>query len=166
MDVFNSIFEDELQSIAGVSSLKAFRIIRITRVVKTVRIIRLFRFVLALRTLITSIASTLKSLFWASVLLTLIIYVFAVLFAQSINDVDIEALPERELLACRRYYPDLPQTMLSLFMSIAGGVSWEEVVAPLQHISLVWTGMFLIYIGFTYFADLGLNLVSFSNLSL
>lgn len=40
-----------------------------------VRIIRLFRFVLKLRTLITSIASTLTSLLWAMVLLALVIYV-------------------------------------------------------------------------------------------
>lgn len=42
---------------------------------RQVRVIRLFRFVLKLRTLITSIASTLTSLFWAMILLTLVIYV-------------------------------------------------------------------------------------------
>lgn len=153
VDVSNQLLQQDLQSLAGASSLKAFRIIRITRVVRTVRIMRLFRFVMALRTMITSIASTLKSLFWATVLLTLIIYVFAVLFAQSVNDFDCSSLQDRERLACHRYFVDLPTTMLSLFMSIAGGVSWEEVIGPLGEISPAWSGMFLIYIGFTYFAD-------------
>ncbi|CAJ1337572.1 unnamed protein product [Effrenium voratum] len=44
--------------------------------------------------------------------------------------------------------------MLSLFMSIAGGVSWVEVLAPLKFISSAWTVCFLFYIAFTYFAVL------------
>lgn len=160
VDITHMLGEGGLSSLAGVSSLKAFRIIRITRVVKTVRVIRLFRFVLKLRTLITSIASTLTSLFWAMILLTLVIYVFAILFAQTVNDYvqhpDMMSvvLTEREKLAADRYFKDLPTTMLSLFMSIAGGVSWEEVIAPLISISSIWAWIFLFYFFFTYFAVL------------
>ena len=41
-----------------------------------------------------------------------------------------------------------------LFMSIAGGVSWEEVLLPLRHVSSawIWTFCFIFYISFTYFA--------------
>lgn len=60
---------------SGFSNLKAFRIIRITRLVKAVRLARIFRFVMAFRLLISSILHTLKSLFWALMLLVLIIYV-------------------------------------------------------------------------------------------
>lgn len=58
-----------------ISGLKVFRILRLTKIVKTVRLVRILRFVLALRTLVTSIAHTLKALFWALTLLALIIYV-------------------------------------------------------------------------------------------
>ena len=34
------------------------------------------------------------------------------------------------------------------------GVSWEDVLEPLEHISLVWVFVFLFYIQFTYFAVL------------
>ena len=37
-------------------------------------------------------------------------------------------LPEEAI----KYFSSLSQTMLSLFMSISGGVSWEELVFPLQ----------------------------------
>ena len=67
---------------AGVSSLKAFRVVRITRVVKAIRLMKIFRFVMALRTLVTSIFHTLKSLFWALILLAIIVYCFAILFVQ------------------------------------------------------------------------------------
>ncbi|CAE7261687.1 unnamed protein product, partial [Symbiodinium sp. CCMP2592] len=82
------IWEDEesKQGFLGMTGLKAFRIVRITRLFKAVRLMRIFRFVRALRTLITSILHTLKSLFWAVVLLGIIVYVFSVLFTQIVND--------------------------------------------------------------------------------
>eukprot|EP00434_Breviolum_minutum_P011077 symbB.v1.2.009774.t1/scaffold630.1/size178988/3 len=122
------------------------------------RLMRVFRFIMAFRTLIASISDTLKSLFWALMLLAVIVYVFAVLFTQAVNDYiqdpNSPPLPEREQLAAQRYYASLGDTMLSLFMSIANGVSWHELVAPLRNISIVWVLLFLFYIFFTYFAVL------------
>ena len=69
---------DQGNALEGMTGLKAFRVIRITRIAKTVRLLHVFRFILALRMLVTSILSTLKSLVWALVLLLLIVYVFAV----------------------------------------------------------------------------------------
>ena len=37
-----------------------------------------------------------------------------------------------------------------LFMSITGGVSWEEVLGPLNAISFVWVVLYLFYIAFTH----------------
>jgi len=65
---------------------------------------------------------------------------------------DNPALPEREMLASQRYFSSLPDTMLSLFMCIAGGASWEDVQAPLKAISTVWVFFFLFFVSFTYFA--------------
>ncbi|CAE7948182.1 SCN8A, partial [Symbiodinium sp. KB8] len=153
-----TILQNDIGDVAGMSSLKAFRIIRVTRVVKVVRLMRVFRFVMAFRTLITSIADTLKSLFWALMLLAVIVYVFAVLFTQAVNDYvldpDNPTLPDRELEASERYYRSLYHTMLSLFMGVSGGINWSEVMAPLLEISPIWVFMFLFYICFTYFAVL------------
>lgn len=80
---------------------------------------------------------------------------FAVLFTQTVNttmsDMDINA---PELHDVKRYFGSLVNTMLSLFMSIAGGVSWEAVIKPLEFISPLWALLFLFYISFTYFAVL------------
>lgn len=140
------------------SSFKAFRVIRITRIVKAVRLMRIFRFVMALRMLITSIMHTLKSLFWASVLLVLIIYAFAVLLAQVVNDhqIDPESIPlsPADEMAVRQYFGSVQNTMLTLFMSISAGVNWENVLGPLKTISLVWVFVYLFFIAFTVFAVL------------
>ncbi|CAE7268764.1 para, partial [Symbiodinium sp. KB8] len=45
-------------------------------------------------------------------------------------------------------------SMLTLFMSITGGVSWVEVLRPLQAISIFWSYCFLFFVSFTYFAVL------------
>lgn len=147
VDIAVAFGRGDLATIEGVASLKAFRIIRITRLMKAVRIIRLLRFVLALRSLIQSIASTLKSLVWAIVLLALIIYVFAVLFCQIVNDIaKPEEMGRREHENVERYFSSLGVTMLSLFMSIAGGVSWEELIYVLQTISVFWVATFLFFV--------------------
>ena len=77
-------------------------------------------------------------------------------FAQGVNDY-VTSMPDApdDGFACSdidvvqsgmKYFGDLQVSMLSLFMSIAGGVSWEEVIAPLRIISPVWTLCYIFYI--------------------
>lgn len=141
-----------------VSSLRALRILRLARIVKAVRLMRVFRFVRALRTLISSIFHTLKSLFWALMLMVLIVYVFGVLFSQAVNiylvDPENPPMPDMAFEAAQRHYDSLWGTMVSLFMCISGGTNWENVLAPLRAISQLWELLFLFYVSFTYFAVL------------
>ncbi|CAE7464953.1 Cacna1c [Symbiodinium natans] len=145
---------DAMDSVAGLTGLRMARLIRITRVVRVAKLGRILRFVMALRTLIQSIIYTLKSLIWALVLLALIVYVFAVLFAQAVGDHLIDPTADPLPEAAVRYFDSLPIAMLSLFMSIAGGVSWEDVITPLIAMSPVWAFVFIFYVAFTYFAVL------------
>ena len=153
--------QEAAEHVSGIINLKAFRVIRITRIVKAVKLMRIFRFVIALRTLITSIIHTLQSLFWALALLVLIVYVFAVLFVGAVNDFKLDPdnpkLPTREMEASDLYFSSLPDTMLSLFMCIAGGVNWGEVQSPLKAISTVWVFFFLFYVAFTHLMSQGLT---------
>eukprot|EP00434_Breviolum_minutum_P033997 symbB.v1.2.030087.t1/scaffold3353.1/size58589/7 len=165
VDIIQAVYEQEsdLDGMTAFMNMKTFRIIRLTRLLKTIQFVKIFRFVMALRMLVTSIMSTLKALFWALVLLILVVYVFGVLFAQAVNDhllehdlpePEIERATEPEKTEAGRYFGSLEQSMLSLFMSIAGGVSWEQVIFPLKKISTFWVFAFVFYIAFTYFAVL------------
>lgn len=157
IEVLSSFKGEGNESIFGAfTSLKAVRVVRITRIVKVSRLVRIFRFILALRTLIASIVHTLKSLVWALLLLALIAYVFAVLFMQAVNDYiqDGGYLPDRELLEAQVHFGTIGDTMLGLFMSITGGVNWQDVLGPLKFINTIWVFLFLFYIAFTYFAVL------------
>ncbi|OLP87955.1 Voltage-dependent L-type calcium channel subunit alpha-1F [Symbiodinium microadriaticum] len=161
LDVIQYFYQSQgdLEAIPGISNMKSFRIIRLTRLLKTAQFVRIFRFVMALRMLVTSIISTLKALLWAMVLLALIVYVFAVLFTQEVNDFLLaetsqQILTELERQDLEKHFGSLMFSMLSLFMSIAGGVSWQEVIRPLLSMSTVWCLCYLFYIMFTYFAVL------------
>lgn len=113
---------------------------------------------MALRMLVQSILHTVKALFWALLLLTLIVYVFAILFSQAVYDyMSDEANPELPpdvQAAADRYFRSLVRSMMALFMSIAGGVSWEEVIRPLMFVSAFWEVCFLFFIAFSYLAVL------------
>merc|ERR1712151_964721 len=52
------------------------------------------------------------------------------------------------------YWGTLPDSMLALFMSISGGISWHDVLKPLRGLSWICLLLFLTYITFTYFAVL------------
>lgn len=64
VDILQAIYEEQngLSAIQGLHSVKSFRIIRLTRLVRTMQFIRVFQFVMALRMLVDSIISTLRSL--------------------------------------------------------------------------------------------------------
>jgi len=156
--IFLAGAEPEDNGAGPVQIIKAFRLLRVARIAKAVRLMKIFRFVTALRTLVTSIFHTLKSLFWALMLLFLIVYVFGILFSLAVND-HVNAGGDlvwngQDLEANRKYFLTLEDTMLSLFMSISGGVSWEDVLAPLKAISTWWVICYVLFISFTYFAVL------------
>lgn len=68
VDILQAIYEEQngLSAIQGLHSVKSFRIIRLTRLVRTMQFIRVFQFVMALRMLVDSIISTLRSLSFPS----------------------------------------------------------------------------------------------------
>jgi len=143
----------DLDSIKNVSNVRIIRLLRITRLIRTLRIPKIICFVTALRTLVYSIVVTLRSLVWTMVLLMLIIYIFGIVFTQSVSDYrglsDDHA--DNELT---NYWGGIAVSMFTLFQAISGGVSWRECVEPLQDISLLLVCIFTIYLFFTLFAVL------------
>jgi len=164
-EVVNFLSSDgEVASVDNLSSVRAIRVLRIARIFRIFRVARIVRFVRALRALIYSILCTIKSVMWAMLLLAIIIYVFALVFTQAVSEYivinsieydgeDIEACGSDEAILLM-YWGSLPISMFTLFKSIAGGISWDVVVQPLQEVSPMWVMLFFSYIAFTYMAVL------------
>jgi len=138
--------------------VRALRTARILRLVRLVSGVRLFR---GLRVMIMSILHTLKSVMWAMILLILIMYTFAILFAQAYADriaqEGLDSVGDRStgMGNLHWYFGGVGRSVLCLFQAITGGVSWEiplEAIESELGTSLV--GLFLLYVSFVYFAVL------------
>eukprot|EP00929_Paragymnodinium_shiwhaense_P091234 TRINITY_DN51254_c0_g1_i2.p1 TRINITY_DN51254_c0_g1~~TRINITY_DN51254_c0_g1_i2.p1 ORF type:complete len:653 (+),score=118.89 TRINITY_DN51254_c0_g1_i2:109-2067(+) len=137
----------------GGRGARIIRVLRITRFIRILRVARVVRFVRALRQLIHSIVCTLQEVVWAFVLMFIVIYIFAIVFAQAVSGKALETgqVPTGRL---QEFWGTVPKSMWVLFMSISGGVNWQEVVEPLQEVWPPLVLVFSFYVTFTVFAML------------
>jgi len=150
------------------ANLTAFRALRLLRLVRIVRLARLLRLISELRILVMSILSSLKTLFWTGMLLTLVIYLVGILLTEEAADyrwlnIAGEAADYRPSSysssesniaedALTTYYGSLDRSMLSLYQAVSGGVDWGDMLTPLSDISFAFGYLFIVYIAFTVFA--------------
>lgn len=127
------------------------RLVRAARILRIFRIIRVMRFVRPFKVLITAIYGTVKSCAWTILLLVIIMYVFGMIFAQSVADFLLErSAHEDEYDDLKFYYGSLPRSIFTLYKGIIGGVDWEDIITPLSHVSWVNTVLFLCYVSFIH----------------
>lgn len=139
------------------SSMRAGRVLRLARVMRVVRVSRLLHVIRSFRFLVCSIASTLQSLVWAMLLLMLVFYMFASVLTAAVTEFRVaeqDAMPADVLEKAEYFWGSVPTSILTLFMSICGGVSWIEPMGTLQQVGISWCFIFLSYITFAYFAVL------------
>jgi len=149
---------------ANASHLRIVRTMRIARALRGIRVMRLFRYVSALRTLMLSIISTAGSLFWTLLLLILLFYSFAVILTQTVSDYcrdqqvkatgDPNALPFCIDPALLQFWPSVLESMLTLFLSISGGIDWQQAMEPLREVSPAAVIMMILFIVVAVFAVL------------
>ena len=98
--------------------------VRLSQPRTCVKVVRLFR---SLRTLVQSLVGTLKSLAWAMVLLSLIMYIFSILFTDAALDFIVDAnlqvepltLDEQQLLHdVNLYFGSLYKSFITMFLGL------------------------------------------------
>ena len=94
------------------SSIRVLRLLRVSRLLRIVKTLWIVRFVGALRTLVSSLLDTLKPLFWAMLLLLLIMYIAGVMILG-------EWIEWMSIFSCRLL---LIQELFS--------VTWQESCSP------------------------------------
>eukprot|EP00812_Abedinium_dasypus_P008787 NODE_2522_length_919_cov_639.127315.p1 GENE.NODE_2522_length_919_cov_639.127315~~NODE_2522_length_919_cov_639.127315.p1 ORF type:complete len:262 (-),score=86.51 NODE_2522_length_919_cov_639.127315:116-862(-) len=100
------------------------------------------------------------------ILLTLIVYLFAVVFTHAFceemrlacSDVCSEELFDG---AFHEYWGSLPKSMLTLAQVTTSGVDWGEPADPLISLGIGWLFLFLLYITFYVFAVLNVVTAAF-----
>mmetsp|Transcript_25246 Transcript_25246/g.57274 ORF Transcript_25246/g.57274 Transcript_25246/m.57274 type:complete len:648 (-) Transcript_25246:92-2035(-) len=146
---------DAVEGTAAVGSgMKTIKMLRI------VRVFRVFRFFRELSLLALMIVDSMKSLMWALIMLTIIIYVFAIWFTQSATDhIKAKGLTESwvyGLPEVQRMFGSLGRTVYTLIQAMLGGVSWGVVSDALLTIDLTTPLLFFFYIAFTILAVLNI----------
>lgn len=139
------------------SHLRVMRVVRLARALRGIRVMKLIRSIGALRSIVLAIVSTLWSLVWTLVLLVILFYVFGVILAQLVSDgcSTIQAdVVNCDTLNHMRYWSTVSESMLTLFLSISGGVSWIEALDPLRTISSLAAFAFIAYVFVSIFAIL------------
>mmetsp|Transcript_70616 Transcript_70616/g.111952 ORF Transcript_70616/g.111952 Transcript_70616/m.111952 type:complete len:257 (+) Transcript_70616:2-772(+) len=96
-----------------------------------------------------------RSVFWAFVLLLIIIYVFGLIFVQVVRGYAHEFDdPSAVSNSLTEFWGTLPRSMFTLYKSISSGISWHEVVTPLADVHELLVALFIVFISFTIFAVL------------
>eukprot|EP00929_Paragymnodinium_shiwhaense_P048465 TRINITY_DN24498_c0_g1_i1.p1 TRINITY_DN24498_c0_g1~~TRINITY_DN24498_c0_g1_i1.p1 ORF type:complete len:712 (+),score=183.99 TRINITY_DN24498_c0_g1_i1:81-2216(+) len=142
-------------------NLRVLRVLRILRLVRILRVVRVLHLISELRTIVSSISGSLKSLGWTIVLLLLLIYIVAVFFTQSVSahlvqrlglsaasSMDEAPLTAGEL-TLEDHFGSLGQAVLTLWQAMSGGIDWETLATPLiGEIGLLVGAAFVGYIAF------------------
>ena len=103
-------------------------------------------FLYKLRFLVLACINSCSALFWALVVLSLLTYIFSVVLVNSLVSHVEEASEDSVIVEeIRTYFSDLPTSMLTLFMSITGGVNWIVVVDIFREVSVFMVLFYLLF---------------------
>merc|ERR1719362_1834717 len=141
-----------------IGSISLMRIVRVARIVKLARVIRLMTFFRELRLMIYSILASLKSLVWVTLILGITFYIFGITFTSGVvayldKHQSWLHVEEEDLIDS---FGSLGKSLLTLFMTIAGGRSWGEFFKLLVPLPAQYAILFLVFVTFTVFAVLNI----------
>jgi len=96
------------------------------------------------------------SLGWSALFMLVPMFVFSMGLTQVVREFRVESgLDENKLSDLMIWYGTLDRSILTLFYSIAGGLSWSEAQMPLaEHGFVVYSILFLLYVALMIFAVL------------
>eukprot|EP00928_Gymnodinium_smaydae_P005884 TRINITY_DN12039_c0_g1_i1.p1 TRINITY_DN12039_c0_g1~~TRINITY_DN12039_c0_g1_i1.p1 ORF type:complete len:607 (-),score=107.34 TRINITY_DN12039_c0_g1_i1:305-2125(-) len=135
------------------------RLMRLLKIGKILRVFRAIRFLQELRVMLVSIINCFTALFWAFVTLALILYIFALMYVQSmIAFVEDPGFDKDDSVTQEvyKYFGSLETAALSLYQCASGGIDWWRVYAIVQLRGAVECAGFLFFIGFFNFAVLNI----------
>ena len=135
------------------------RVVRILRAIKVVRLVGAVRFAQDLQLLINCLFLSLKQFLWSALLLLLAIYVVAIYITQAATAYRLENVGTTvvgeigEYDRMTKWWGSMPQSVLSLFQGVTGGVDWHEIADPLIVGISPWFGLlFIVFMAFCILA--------------
>lgn len=133
--------------------IRNFRMLRVFRVL---RMMRVFKFAMGfrhLRLITLAVMQSTVPLFWAFTFLVFLLYLFSIIFLQGVTQyIETAVAGDIVVTDLQKYFGSMSMALLTLFMSISGGVSWWDVASPLKEVSAFYLLMFVLFILVMIFA--------------
>merc|ERR1712032_986233 len=130
-------------SARAIRSVRFIRLVRLGRSIHTIQSLRLF---------ILSMLAAGVSLLWCLLMISTIIYFFAVCFLNGVTEYFRDGAANTEVEATIvQLYGDVRSAMTTLFMCISGGIDWQRAMDPLVTVHWVYRPIFIYYIFFMVF---------------
>jgi len=139
--------------------LSYIRILRVLRIARSLRMIHLLKFagLRDLRLMLMAIIASAVPLFWAGLIVMTLMFFFGVIFLNGVAEYTADATVEDpNVHLIKVFFPDLAMTLLTLFMSITGGISWWDVQQVFLNISLTYACVFVFFVLVTVLAALNI----------
>lgn len=104
--------------------------------------------------MVFSLTGALKPLFWAVVLMAIILLIFGVFFTDGVVAYCMQhsAFQDESTSELRRHFGTLGRSILSLFISLSGGEDWGVVLHLLEPLPRYYALVFLLFITFAILA--------------
>jgi hypothetical protein len=143
------LFQDRI-CLLYVRLLRFFRLVRLLRVSNTV-------WLRDLRLMACTLLQSLVSVFWAFVLLFVVMYCFGTCFMQGVSNYFeqerhrvLDHLEVSERIDSNRrleeFYGSLPKTLYTLLVAITNGEDWKTLADPLGEVHVAYQCMFAMYV--------------------
>jgi len=141
----------------NLSFVRVLRVLRLARTLRMVRLVRAAAFFRTLRLMLLAIVTSSMPLIWAFICVMGIIYVFGVVFQQGATvHISTAGGQDSNVPLLEEHFDSMPQTLLTLFMCVTGGVSWKEVVDPLISVHWLYGILFVCFISMMLLAALNI----------
>lgn len=126
-------------------SVRALRSVRLVRLVRTIRIMRTLKSVREFQKMVYALLSSLRTLLCSMVILSFVMYIFAIIFTQGVAENRLYGSGE-PIDNLETFYGKLDDSFLSLFMCSSNGISWWRAHEPLELLHPMYGYLFLVFI--------------------
>lgn len=135
------------EQIANVTFIRLLRLLRLVRTLRSVRMLRFLRLFSKFRMLLIAIQHSVVPLTWACFLLFWMLYLVSVVFLYGVSEyIGSGAVNESSVEELVNLFGGLDWTLLTLFMSITGGTSWETAVHAMLDVHLAYGLLFVFFV--------------------
>lgn len=167
--VVSSLVDLTVTSVSA--NMKHVRTFRVFRIFRSFRIFTLLRGASSLfhklRLMLLAILISAVPFFWAVIILLMFVFIFSVIFVDGVaTHISDAVIGDPDVDQLRTFFGSMSMALLTLLMSVLGGVSWWEVIEPLMKVNTMFGILFVTFVLVTVLAAMNIITGVFVNDSL